>query len=56
MTQHFKDATAPRFGHSDVIFLSTFSNEHESVLPVNQQQKCLINGICEVVLFWSSDT
>ena len=41
----FKDATAPRFGHSDIGFLSISSNEHQNIPPVNHQQKCLINGI-----------
>ena len=28
----------PRFGHSDVVFLSIFSMEHQNVPPINHQQ------------------
>ena len=34
-----------RFGHSDVVFLSIFSTEHQNVPLVNHKQKCLINRI-----------
>ena len=41
----FKDSPILRFCHSDAV-LSIFSNEHQNVLPVNHQQKCVITGIC----------
>ena len=38
-------SAVPQFSHDDLVFVF-FSNEHQTVLLVNHQEKCLINGIC----------
>ena len=50
----FKDAAAPRFGHSDVACCLFLVTNIKKVLPVNHQQKCLINVICGVFLIKSN--
>ena len=43
-----KDAADPRFGHSDIVFLSISSNKHQKVPPANNQQKSLTNQTLEI--------
>ena len=40
-TSGIKDAAAKSLGHSDVVFLSNFSDKHQ----IKHQTKCLINKI-----------
>ena len=35
-------------------FLSIFSNEHQNVMPVDHQQACFINGICDTLVMKSN--